>query len=912
MALTTGTKIGPYDIAGPIGAGGMGEVYRARDTKLNREVALKVLPSAFANDAERMARFQREAQLLASLNHPNIAAIHGLEESSGIRALVMELVEGPTLAERIAQGPIPLEEALSIARQIAEGLEYAHEKGIVHRDLKPANVKITAEGGVKVLDFGLAKAAEGTATMVSPADSPTLTIAATQAGVILGTAAYMSPEQARGKTADKRGDIWAFGVVLYEMLTGKPAFDGETISDTLAAVIKSEPNLGALPKATPVPIRKLLARCLMKEPRRRLQAIGEARIVIDDYLADPAGATEGVVLGFPAVVHRASLKRERLVWAMVAAVLLLATIASGVSYWRLARASAPAIVAEILPPENSQFNFSGLIGSPPVFSPDGRTLAFSASDANGRKMLWVRSLDSSASRLLAGTEGAASPFWSADSRSLGFFADDKLKTVDASGAPTVVVADANAPAAAGGTWNRDGTILFVPDYRKGLYRVVASGGAPGTVIVKDASKYSVYAWPKFLPDGKHFLYLAGAADPALEGTYFASLDGKENRLLLRQFSRATYASGFLLYLRNSTLMAQTFDPERGELKGDAHPVAERVLEGLIVGFFDASENGVLIYQQSVGRAGGRRMRWLDRAGKELDFIGEAGAYCDVRLSPDGRKLAFNAGDPNSEIWVSDLSRGVRMRLTIDPDTDHGVPVWSPDGSRILFGVVGGKARKGIYQKPSNGAGGEELLLASETSDTSTFPTSWSSDGRFVLFVRGDPGSPSTQDDIWVLPLAGDRKPRLLVQTQAAAYDGQFSPDARWVAYTSRGSGREEVYVVPFEAAKVLNTGPGSANASAGGKWLISTSGGHCPRWRRDGKEIFYFSPDNKMMAVGIEVRDNSIEPQTPRALFTAVLAEFFSPYDVTPDGSKFVINTPNVQNAPLTLVVNWTAGLKQK
>jgi serine/threonine protein kinase len=912
MTLATGTKVGPYEIVSPIGAGGMGEVYRARDTKLNREVALKVLPSAFARDAERMARFQREAQLLASLNHPNIAAIHGLEESGGVRALVMELVEGPTLAERIAQGPILLEETLTIARQIAEGLEYAHEKGIVHRDLKPANVKITSEGTVKVLDFGLAKAAEGTVATGSASDSPTLTVAATQAGVILGTAAYMSPEQARGKAVDKRADIWAFGVVLYEMLTGKQAFEGETISDTLAAVIKSEPNLGALPKTTPLPIRKLLLRCLMKEQRRRLQAIGEARIAIDEYLADPVGTTEAAVLGFPVGVRKSSFKRERLVWIIATAVLLLATIAGGVSYWWLSRVPARTIVAEILPSENSQFNFSGLLGGAPVLSPDGRTLAFSASDASGKKMLWVRSLDSSASRLLADTEGSASPFWSADSRVLGFFADGKLKTIEASGSGASAVVLADAPADAGGSWNRDGTILFVPDYRKGLYQVAASGGAPVIVIAEDASKYSVYAWPRFLPDGKHFLYAAGATDPALAGTYFASLDGKENRLLLRGGDRATYASGFLLYLRNSTLMAQTFDPERGELKGDAHSVVQRVLETFGSGVFDASENGVLIYQQSIGRVGGRRMRWLDRGGKELDFIGEAGAYCDVRLSPDGRKLAFNAGDPNSEVWVNDLVRGVRMRLTIDPDTDHGVPVWSPDGSRILFAALTGKARRGIYQKPSNGAGGEELLLAAETSNTSIYPTSWSSDGRFILYVRGDPGSPSAQGDIGVLPLAGDRKPRLLVQTQAAAYDGQFSPDARWVAYTSRESGREEVYVVPFDAAKLLNTNSGSENVRAGGKWLISTSGGHCPRWRKDGKEIFYLSPDNKMMAVGVEVRENSIELQTPRSLFTAIPADFFSPYDVSADGKKFLINTPNVQNTPLTLVVNWTGRLGNK
>ena len=905
MTLTTGTKLGPYEIVAPLGAGGMGEVYRARDTKLNRDVAVKVLPAAFANDAERMARFQREAEMLAALNHPNIASIYGVEESGGVRALVMELVEGPTLAEHLKSGAMPLDEALQIAKQMAEALEYAHEHGIMHRDLKPANVKITPEGIVKILDFGLAKAAEGTVQAGDPASSPTLTMAATQAGVIMGTAAYMAPEQARGQVADRRADIWAFGVVLYEMLTGKPMFGCETVSDTLAAVLKSEPDMSVLAVSVPASIRKLLRRCLEKDRKKRLQAIGEARIEIEEYLSAPTEAAEAEAVRVSPVTARRW--REQLAWGLVV-VFLIGTIAGTFAYLRLSRYSAPAIVAEILPPENTQFDFTGPSGGPPVISPDGHALAFSAVDSSGKKMLWVRSLDSQTAQPLAGAEGAANLFWSADSRALGFFADGKLKTIEASGGPAVVVAD--APDSGGGSWNRDGTILFALGIS--LNRLAASGGAPVPVIELDASKYLGCGSPRFLPDGKHFLYAAGAADPALGGIYFALLDGKENRLLIRGGGNAVYASGLLLYHRGNTLMEQAFDPERGQLKGDPHPVAERVVENEIGhAFYDASENGLLIYQQGVGRAGGRRLRWFDRAGKELDFIGEMGAYCDLRLSPDGRKLAFNAGDPNSEIWVDDLARGVGMRLTFDPDTDHGVPVWSPDGSRILFGALTGKARKGIYQKPSNGAGAEQLLLASEPSDTQVCPTSWSSDGRFILYSRGDLYS-LTQDDIWVLPLAGDHKPRPFVQAPAAAYDGQFSPDARWVAYTSKESGREEVYVVPFDAAKVLNTGAGPANVSTGGRWQISASGGHSPRWRRDGKEIFYLSPDNQMMAVGVEERGNSIEVQRVQPLFRTTVAAFFSPYDVTPDGKKFVINTANVQNNPLTLVVNWTARLPNK
>ena len=964
--LSPGTKLGPYEVVGALGAGGMGEVYRARDIKLNREVALKVLPEAFAKDAERMARFQREAQVLASLNHPNIAAIYGLEESGDVRALVMELVEGPTLAERIGsvgvglvpdqgrpQGvPLQIDESLQIAKQLAEGLEYAHERGVIHRDLKPANIKVTPDGTVKVLDFGLAKALDAPHTpSPSPSgrgwpkglgegqDSPTLSFAATQAGVILGTAAYMSPEQARGKPVDKRADIWAFGVVLHEMLTGKQVFSGETVSDTLAAVITKEPDWEALPASAALRIRQLLHRCLTKDAKQRLRDIGEARIAIEETLSGASDVATGLVpsVGQPQEPALSAVKgsplQRALPWAL-AVVFLLGAIISSVSYWRLARAPARAIVSEIEPPEQTQF---GLYLGPPVISPDGQTLAFAAVDLTGKRktMLWVRSLDSPVARPLPGTEGASDPFWSADSRSVGFFADDKLKTIEASGGPAVVVAD--APYAGGGSWNRDGTIVFVPHTAKGIYRVSASGGAPAPVIPPDTSKSWLYVGPRFLPDGKHFLYVTQYGDPALAGIYFASLDGKERRLVLREGNSALYASGYLLYPRGNTLMAQAFDPERGQLKGDPHRVAQNV--AVVVGndqFGGASENGILVYQTG-GGGSEKRLTWFDRAGKNLGVVGEVGDYYDVRLSPDGAKLASNAGYPpgssNSEIWVDELARGVRMRLTIDPDTDHGIPVWSPDGNTILFGALQGKARTGIYRKLSNGAGSEELLLPSEEPDTPIFPTSWSRDGRFILYSRGI--LTLSQADIWVLPLSVERKPRLFVRAPGAAYDGQFSPNARWVAYTSRESGRDEVYVVPFDAAGVLNTGSGSAGASGagpppggpaaavkplressgpqGGKWQVSSGGGRCPRWRGDGKEIFYLSPDSQMMAAEVEERGNGIEVQAEQVLFRVGAAGLtFSPYDVTPDGKKFIINTLSEQNTPLTLVVNWTANLKQR
>jgi len=917
MPLSAGTRLGPYEIVSPIGAGGMGEVYRATDTRLDRTVAIKVLPAHLSSNPDLRARFEREAKAISALQHSNICVLHDVGKEADVDFLVMEYLEGETLAARLPRKPLAVDEALRIAIEVADALDTAHCRGVIHRDLKPGNIMLT-KSGAKLMDFGLAKpyglAASGSlpafsavATMTSPA-SPITT-----AGTVVGTVQYMSPEQIQGHEADARSDLFAFGATLYEMLTGKRAFAGKSQLSVASAILEKDPEpLGTLQPLTPPSLERLVSKCLAKNPEERWQNTRDLASELR-WIAE-GGGTAGTAPGSKLAAKRR--KRELLVGALAVG-FLLAAILSAVSYWRVERTPARVIIAEITPPDKVQFRTDPFAGGTPVLSPDGRALAFCGADENGKTMLWVRSLNSLVAHPLPGTEGAVDPFWSADSGALGFFAGGKLKTVAASGGPAVVVAA--APNEFGGSWNRDGTILFVPDDTKGVYKVAAGGGNPVLVIAADPSKFRFYGSPRFLPDGKHFLYQAGGRDAASSGTYFGSLDGGEGRLAVRGTS-AKYASGFLLYLRETTLMAQAFDPARGELKGDQpRLVAERVAREYFWEIFDASENGILIYKTDSGGSG-KQLTWFDRAGKNLSVTGEIGAYYDVRLSPDGQKLASNAdylaNSSNSEIRVDELARGVHMRLTIDPHTDHGVPVWSPDGRTIAFAALSGKVRRGIYEKPSNGAGGEELLLPSENPDRQIWPTSWSRDGGFILYSRE--GINPSPPDIWVLPLAGDRKSRPFVQAQAAAYDGQFSPDGRWVAYTSEESGRSEVYVVPFDAARVLNADPGSARAGGGGRWEISASGGRCPRWRRDGKEIFFLSPANQMMAAEIEEKGNSIVVRTPQALFrclrlSVLSVPSFAPYDVSPDGKKFVINTLTAENnTPLVLLVNWTANLNQQ
>jgi serine/threonine protein kinase/Tol biopolymer transport system component len=914
----------------------MGEVYRARDSKLGRDVAIKVLPDEFARDAERLARFQREAKVLASLDHPNIAAIYGLEDSDGTHALVMQLAEGPTLADRIRQGPIPIEDALLIARQICEALEYAHERGIVHRDLKPSNVKVSAADAVKILDFGLAKALdinaapaggahfsdlvhrmedllEGGTTSAEIAKSPTLSEMATRQGVLLGTAAYMSPEQAKGKVVDRRTDIWAFGCVLYEMLTGKMAFRGEAVTEVLAAVIRAEPDWSQLPAATPIRVRVLLRRCLQKDAKQRLRDIGDARIALDEVLSGPEQTPPDSTVS-PA-------KQWRLwIASGIACVFVLATALLASLYFHEKPPAGEVTRFEILPPEK-------VAALDLALSPDGRKLAFIGIGPDGQPRVWLRSLETLEARPLDGTEGADGwPFWSPDSRFVAFpTLSNKLEKIEAAGGSAVMLCDLGEGVAAswgGGAWNRDDEIVFGSS--AGLLRVPASGGTPSPVTTG-----GIAVAPSFLPDGRHFTYWRRLG-PAISssGIYIGSLDTKPEKQpskeLLADVSFALYspssdlAVGYLLFIRGDsrygslgTLMAQPFDNRRLKLTGEAVPIAEEVENER----FSASATGVLVYVTGAGPGVSRgiqgRLAWFDRAGKVLGTFGEPGSYSSLALSPDGKRVALERSDPKNpnggNIWLYEFARDVTTRFTFDSDWDSG-PVWSPDGSRIAFGSNRGDAgdRFDLYQKTSNLASEDELLLK---SGDYKIPSSWSPDGRFLLYFNHLPPS-----HLWLLSLAtgsGERKPIQVDRSEFNEAAGRFSPDGRWIAYASDESGRNEVYVRPFDNSSATGTSA-TKGAAVTGKWMVSKDGGANALWRHDGKELFYLSPDGTAMAVDVSA-GGVFQAGIPKPLFKVPAGVLF--WDVSADGKRFLMAAPSGASAavqpPFTVVLNWQAGLKK-
>jgi serine/threonine protein kinase len=893
MPLTNGARIGPYEILGALGAGGMGEVYRARDPRLDRGVAIKILPDSFARDPERLARFEREARTLAALNHPNIASVHGFEDADGIKALVMELVEGETLDHRIQSGVIDLDDALPIARQICDALEAAHEHGIIHRDLKPANIKLRPDGTVKVLDFGLAKAMEGTgASSMDVAISPTITspVAITGAGTLLGTAAYMAPEQARGKGVDKRVDIWAFGCVLYEMLSGKRAFaaDQDSVTDVLAAVLKSEPDWNALPAATPGALRKVLRRCLTKDPRERLRDIGDARFELrDTETRDTSDPTP----------HRGS---NRIAWTLVA-VLGLASLALGSAVVRIVtRPAAPpplyhsVILPPIVNPEAAASEArTGVprVGRGLALSPDGRQLALVAPGLDGQLVLWIRRLDGTSARSLPGTESASNPFWSPDGRQVAFVAEGKLKRVDVSGGP-VLTLNERARNFSTGTWNRDNVILFAGD--GAIFRIPAAGGAASPVTFRDADVEPPHDSPFFLPDGRRFLYALSAAGTGGAGSlYVGTLDSSERIKLLDGASLPAYANRFLLFVRDVTLMAQPFDADRLVLSGEPLPVAEQLLVGgapSTSGVFAVSQSGVLVYQSGVIPRS--MLVWVDRSGKQLGTLSESRGFSYVQLSPDGRQLAVSVNDEalrTRDLWLYDTRRGGQTRLTSGPSDDFS-SAWAPGSDRVVFaGRRSGDRSLNLYETSANGISEERRLLDVEGVE---IPTSWSSDGRFVLFQTQSPGA-----DIMVLSLA-DGKASPVVSTRFTEGSAQFSPDGRWVAYSSNETGRTEVYVAPFQRA--------------GPRTPISTDGGGSPRWRRDGQELFYLRGDNTLVGVAIKLSASSIEVGTATPLFNAPMRPVSMPYDVTSDG-RFIVNRSldDTTPAPISLLVNWPVALQK-
>jgi eukaryotic-like serine/threonine-protein kinase len=885
MPLAPGTKLGPYEIATPLGVGGMGEVYRAKDTRLDRTVAIKILPAQFSLDPVHKQRFEREAKTISSLSHPHICALHDVGSQNGVDYLVMECVEGETLAKRLEKGALPLEQVLKYGMQIADALDKAHRSGVVHRDLKPGNIMLTPTGA-KLLDFGLAKPvaplATGATLSATTQNSPV-----TEQGMIVGTFQYMSPEQIEGKELDGRSDIFSLGAVLYEMLTGRRAFAGNSQLSVASAILEREPEpINVAKPMTPPALEHTVKKCLAKLADERWQSASD--LASELKWVGESSASSASVAASSGGRYRGSLGWKITTFGLVAVAALLAYL-----HWQdVQSASKTQVVrASINAPEKARFNFTGDTAGPMTVSPDGTILVFSAGG-----FLWVRSLSETSPRRLEGTEGATFPFWSPDGRFIGSSVDGKLKIMDISGAPPVTLCDASDMR--GASWGADGTILFEPGPRTGIFRIAASGGTVVPVTKLDTPEHTTHRWPNFLPDGKHFLYLAADhADPrgATTEIYVASLDGKLNRPLMHSFAKAEYASGYLLYLHGTTLMAQPFNADKLEFTGDATAVAENVAENASTwgAVFSASQNGVLVYQTG-GHTVQGELRWYDRQGKNLGALGSGNNY-GPRLSPDDARLAVDFGDPNRDIWIFDLRRGVKTRFSFG--AVDAAAVWSRDGSRIAFApLFGGAGPSAILDKKSNGEGQNETLYSAPGN---AIPTDWSPDSRFLLLDTNF----TTLSEVDVLPLTGDRKPYPFAKSQFPQRSGHFSPDGRWVAYISRESGREEVYVAPFP-------GPG-------GKWQVSSSGGRMPRWRRDGRELYFVAEDDTIMAAEVEARPNKFEVKNVHPLFRVNLApearERSGSFDVTADGTRFIINASSDEaQPPITLVLNWAAELKKK
>jgi serine/threonine protein kinase len=889
MALASGTHLGPYEISGQIGEGGMGEVYRATDTKLGREVAIKILPGALAEDADRLDRFEREAKLLAALHHAHIASVFSLDQHDGTRYLAMELVAGETLEQKLKSGALPVEDALEIGLQIASALEAAHEKGVVHRDLKPANIMLTPDGVVKVLDFGLAKAfssepnAAGSAQ--APLHSPALSLAMTQQGLILGTAGYMSPEQASGQATDQRADIWAFGVVLYEMLTGLPLFRGESVPHILADVLRTEPDWDRLPKRLHPRIRLLLEHCLRKKPRSRYHSIADVRIDIEEILGDPRGVTAA------SATPDGSSEGGRRGWigAFAAAVIVAIALAvPALEHLRESRAPLPTETRLDIatPPTPEPFSFA--------LSPEGSRVAYVAFDSDGQRRLWLRELDSTTAEALPGTEQASQAFWSPDGRSLGFFAASEMKRLDLVGGTPRTLAKINVSAT--GTWGADDVIVYNRGPGLGLSRVSATGGEVGTATDLGPGQ-TRHGRPHFLPDGRRFVFQVGGT-PETSGIYLGSLDDDSVTKLTSATATATGGAevspeGLLFWIDDGRLLAQPLDLEQSRLTGQPITVAARADAVSI------AAGGRVAYRAAADRL--TQLQWFSRSGEALGTVGDPAAdLTQPRVAPDGRRIAFVRG---GQVWIQD---GIRASQLTFNEGSNASPVWSPDGDRLVFGSTR-SGQMAAYQTGASGVGDVELVAASTGV---TIPTSWSPDGRFVLFLGVNPegfddGFGTSNGFLGVVSMDDEHRRLMLDDSKVSGgVHGVFSPDGHWIAFHGARSGTLEIWLRRFVP-------PGSSDTAASGQWQVSTAGGIFPAWSADGSELYYLNPEGALMAVTVDTSGDTPVLGEPERLFeTHVLGGGTDraqgrQYDVGPDG-RFLINIELDSDVePITLIQNF-------
>jgi Tol biopolymer transport system component len=867
-------------VIAPLGAGGQGEVYRARDTRLEREVAIKVLPERLSSDSSLKQRLEREAKAISKLSHPHVCALYDIGYQDGAVFLVMELVEGETLDNRLRKGPLPAEQTIRLAAQIAAGLGTAHKLGIVHRDLKPGNVMLT-KNGAKLMDFGLAKHFEPAPAAAGHTEMTMEREKLTEEGTLVGTFQYMAPEQLEGREADGRTDIFALGEVMYEMATGKPAFSGNSRASLIASILSAEPpRMTELQPMTPPALERVVRKCLAKDPEERWQSASDLASELRWLLEAGSRAGEGERVPPP------RRKWERVGWILAATFLGL-FMTAGLAWWK---ASHPA---------RSPMYFHADVPFPAndlELSPDGRTLVMVANSAQANDyVLWTYEIGSRRTNALDGTQGASYPFWSADGKSIGFFADAKLKKVDAAGGPVQVLCD--APNGRSGTWNRDGVIVFAPDALGGLWRISSWGGTPVELTKPDASRSEgSHRWPIFLPDGNHFLYLAAnfSGKPGINALFVTSLDSTERRLLVATRSNAAYVEpGYLLYLRDRTLVAQPFDVRHYVLSGEPHTLSDDVLyfPQMYRGVFSAASGEILVTQTGRG-AHLSQLTWFDRSGKPAGTVGQPSWYGNVKLSPDGRRIATDQPDPegSSDLWIQDPTRETTTPLTFDPAYDV-TPVWSPDGKQILFSSNRSLIYR-LYLKNADGSGSEEEIASA--GDSMFRALDWSHDGKYVLVQRNDA--------LFYLTWP-KRELQPLLETHGVVRGAQFSPDGRWVAYASNESGSMQVYVSPF---------PGMTS-----KWQVSSRGGEEPKWPQDGSELFYLSPDGELMAVKVTAA-SSFEASSPVVLFPVHRRQPVSSFDlfsyaVSGDGNRFLIATKveDAKPAPLSVFLNWTAAIEK-